>query len=403
MPSGRLLWWYEVRATTARRHKLSAPRQQTEFQAGIPMSDMIGTDILQAVFWFLVVLTPLVFVHEFGHYWVARRAGVRVEVFSIGFGREIFGFTDKAGTRWKFSLIPLGGYVRMFGQNDLGPDEEGDELTAQERDVSFHFKKLWQKAAVVAAGPLANFALAIVIFAATFATVGQPYTPARVSEVVADSAAEAAGLEPGDVFIEIEGRSIQRFEEVQQMIRLYPGLPVDIVIERAGQLVALSAVPKIESVDDGVGGEHKIGLLGVRGDSREFLRHDPLTAVGQAFRETGRVVSVTMTALAQMITGERGTDELGGPVRIAQMSDSAASAGVTTIIIFAAFLSINLGLINLFPVPLLDGGHLLFYAYEAIAGKPPNAAMQDIGLKIGLVLVLGLMVFATFNDLVRFW
>lgn len=365
------------------------------------MSEMLGSGIVETVFWFLIVLTPLVFVHEFGHYWVARRAGVRVETFSIGFGRELFGITDKAGTRWKFSLIPLGGYVKMFGQNDLGPDDDGAEVSESDRPVSFIYKKLWQKAAIVAAGPVANFVFAILIFAVTFATVGQPYTPARVDEVIAGSAAEAAGLQPGDIFVEIEGRSIQRFEEVQQLIRLHPDLPVSIVIDRNGERVALMATPKVDTADDGVGGEQRIGLLGVRGGAREFQQHDPLTAVSQAVRETVRVVSVTLTAIGQMVVGDRGAEELGGPVRIAQMSDSAASAGFVTIIMFAAFLSINLGLINLFPVPLLDGGHLMFYAYEAIAGRPPGAAIQDIGLKIGLVLVLGLMVFATFNDLVR--
>jgi regulator of sigma E protease len=363
------------------------------------MSDMLGGGIVETLFWFLVVLTPLVFVHEFGHYWVARRAGVRVEVFSIGFGREVFGITDRAGTRWKFSLIPLGGYVKMFGQNDLGPDDDGSTVPEADRPVSFLYKKLWQKAAIVAAGPAANFVLAILVFAVTYATVGQPYTPARVAEVVPGSAAEAAGLQPGDLFVEIEGRSIQRFEEVQQLIRLHPDLPVTITVERDGQPVVVTAIPKVDTIDDGIGGEQRIGLLGVRGTAREFQRHDPLTALTQAVRETVRVVSVTLTAIGQMITGDRGTEELGGPVRIAQMSESAASGGFITVLMFAAFISINLGLINLFPVPLLDGGHLLFYGYEAVAGKPPSLAMQDIGLKIGLVLILGLMVFATFNDI----
>lgn len=365
------------------------------------MSEMLGSGIIATIFWFLIVLTPLVFIHEFGHYWVARRTGVRVEVFSIGFGREVFGFTDRAGTRWKFSLIPLGGYVKMFGQNDLGPDQDGDIVSEVDRPYSFIHKNLWQKSAIVAAGPAANFLLAIVIFAVTFATVGQPYTPARVAEVVAGSAAEEAGLQPGDVFVEIEGRSIQRFEEVQQLIRLHPELTVTIIVDRDGVPVTLTAIPKVDEIEDGVGGMQRIGLLGVRGSTREFQQHDPATAVFQAVRETVRVVSVTLTAIGQMITGDRGTEELGGPVRIAQMSDSAASAGFVTILMFAAFLSINLGLINLFPVPLLDGGHLLFYGYEAVVGKPPGAIIQDIGLKIGLVLVLGLMVFATFNDLVR--
>jgi regulator of sigma E protease len=365
------------------------------------MGEMLDNSIVGTIFWFLVVLTPLVFVHEFGHYWVARRTGVRVEVFSIGFGREIFGFTDRAGTRWKFSLIPLGGYVKMFGQNDLGPDDSIGTVAEADRPDSFIYKKLWQKAAIVAAGPVANFIFAIAVFAVTFATVGQPYTPARVAEVVAGSAAEAAGLQAGDLFVEIGNRSIQRFEEVQMLIRLHPDLPVTIIVDRAGERVALTAIPKVDVIDDGVGGQQRIGLLGVRGSTREFQRHGPLTAVVQAVRETVRVVSVTLTALGQMVSGDRGTDELGGPVRIAQMSDSAASGGLVTIVMFAAFLSINLGLINFFPVPLLDGGHLLFYAYEAVVGKPPGATVQDIGLKIGLVLVLGLMVFATFNDLVR--
>jgi regulator of sigma E protease len=357
--------------------------------------------IVITIFWFLVVLTPLVFVHEFGHYWFARRAGVRVEVFSVGFGRELFGYTDKAGTRWKFSLIPFGGYVKMFGQSDLGPDDDGDEMTTDERAVSFHHKKLFQKTAIVAAGPLANILFAIGIFTILFATAGQPFTPAQVSEVVPGSAAEAAGLQSGDAFLEVAGRTIARFEEVQQLIRLHPGIPVDIVVDRDGNRLNLVATPSINVIPDGLGDEAQIGVLGVRGLERAFERHSVPWAAWQGVRETVRLVSVTVTAIGQMFGGERSAQELGGPVRIAQMSGSAADAGIATLVIFAAFLSINLGLINLLPIPLLDGGHLAFYVYEAVFRRAPGRWAQELGMKIGLVFVLGLMLFATFNDIVR--
>lgn len=357
--------------------------------------------VIETIFWFLVVLTPLVFVHEFGHYWFARRFGVKVEVFSVGFGRELFGYTDKAGTRWKFSLIPFGGYVKMFGQSDLGPDDEDDELTPEERDVAFSSKTLSQKAMIVAAGPIANLILALGIFTILFATAGQPFTPATVSQVVAGSAAEDAGLQPGDTFTEVAGRSIERFEEVQQLIRLHPGIPVDITVDREGQSVDLVATPAVRILPDGLGDEARLGVLGVQGLERAYERHSIPVAAWQSVRETVRLVSVTVTAIGQMFGGERSAKELGGPVRIAQMSDSAADAGIITLVIFAAFLSINLGLINLLPIPLLDGGHLLFYAYEAVVRRPPGRWAQEFGLKIGLVFVLGLMLFATFNDIAR--
>jgi regulator of sigma E protease len=357
--------------------------------------------IIETVFWFLVVLTPLVFVHEFGHYWFARRNGVRVEVFSVGFGRELFGYTDKAGTRWQFSLIPFGGYVKMFGQSDLGPDEDGTELTEDELAVAFYSKTLSQKAVIVAAGPIANLIFAIGIFTVLFATAGQPFTPATVSEVIEGSAAETAGIQQGDTFTEVAGRSIARFEEVQQLIRLHPGIPVEITVDRGGQSVELIATPAVRVLPDGLGDEARLGVLGVRGLERAFERHSVPAAAWQGVRETVRLVSVTVTAIGQMFSGERSAQELGGPVRIAQMSDSAADAGIATLFIFAAFLSINLGLINLLPIPLLDGGHLLFYAYEALVRRPPGRWAQEFGLKIGLVFVFGLMLFATFNDIAR--
>ncbi len=357
--------------------------------------------IVETVFWFLVVLTPIVFVHELGHSWVARRCGVRVEVFSVGFGRELVGWTDRAGTRWKISLLPFGGYVRMFGQSDTGADDRVEELSEADRRVSFVGKSLAARAAIVAAGPLANLLFAILVFAVLFGAVGQPFTPAIVTEVAPDSPAAAAGLQPGDRFVSVAGSSVARFEEVQRIVRLHPGLPIDVIVERDGSEVSLSTVPRAVREPDGMGGEQSVGVLGVRGTVRDFVRHAPHEALWQAVRETGRLIGLTVTAVGQMVSGDRGTDELGGPVRIAQMSGTAADAGIATLIVFAAFLSINLGLINLLPVPMLDGGHLMFYAWEAVAGRPPGERWQDIGVKIGLALVLALMVFATVNDLVR--
>lgn len=356
---------------------------------------------LLTLFWFLVVLTPLVFVHEFGHYWVARRNGVRVETFSVGFGKELFGFNDKSGTRWKFSLIPVGGYVKMFGQSDVGPDDDGTPMTPEEQAVSFHHKRLGQKAAIVAAGPLANILFAILIFTISYLTIGQPFTPARISEVNPNSVAAEVGFQAGDVFLEVAGRKVERFEEVQQLVRLHPGLPIIVVVERDGAKVTLPVTPRVEIITDALGDEHRIGLLGVRGTEREFQRHSPIEAVWQSLRETGRLTSLTVTSIGQMFSGERSAKDLGGPVRIAQMSGTAANDGITTLIVFAAFLSVNLGLINLLPIPLLDGGHLLFYAYEVVFRRPPHPWIIDFGLKIGLVLVLSLMLFATYNDLIR--
>ena len=356
----------------------------------------------QTVFSLLVVLTIVVFVHEFGHYWVARRAGVRVEVFSVGFGREIFGRTDRLGTRWKFSMIPIGGYVKMFGQNDIGPDGKGYEFTEAERQVSFLHKRLGQRAAIVAAGPIANFVLAILIFWVMFMTVGQPSTPARIVSVIDGSPAAAAGMQPGDLIVELQGKSVERFEEVQQEVRLRPGIEIDLVVERDGRRVPITVTPSIIIEPDARGEVLRYGRLGITGVGRVFVRHGPLQATRQAFRETGRMISVTGTAIGQMITGKRSASELGGPIRIGQVSKDAALAGLVPFIAIIAILSINLGLINLVPVPMLDGGHLLFYAFEAVLGRPLSERTQDFGLKIGLFLVLGLMLFATFNDILRF-
>jgi regulator of sigma E protease len=353
---------------------------------------------------FLVVLTVLVFVHELGHYLIARRAGVRIEVFSIGFGPELFGWYDRAGTRWKFSTIPLGGYVKMFGDSDatsMLPSLRAASMTEGERAVSFVHKGLGQRAAIVSGGPLANFVFAIVVLAVLFATYGQPFTPADVGQVQPGSAAEKGGMKVGDTIVNIDGRPIERFEDVQQIVRLDPGEAMSVTVRRDGQLVTLNVTPSRTETSDRFGNHHEIGFLGIGRSGVEYVRRNPASAVLQAVDETWNLSSGTLEAIWQIIIGTRASDELGGPLRIAQMSGEVAEGGLVPLLWFMAVLSINLGLINLFPVPVLDGGHLLFYAAEAIRGKPLGQRAQEYGFRIGLALVLTLMVFATWNDLVH--
>ena len=361
---------------------------------------------LWVAFWFLTVLTVLVFVHELGHYLIARRNGVRIEIFSIGFGPELFGWYDRAGTRWKFSAFPLGGYVKMFGDADPSsglPLINLNDLSPDDRDASFHGKSLGQRAAIVAGGPLSNFIFAIVVLSLLFMTYGQPFTPAEVGQVQADSAAEQGGMKVGDVITAINDRPIERFEDIQQLVRLNPGVPMTLVVKREGEPVTLHVTPRLVEQTDRFGDRHEIGMLGIGHSGVEYVRRDPLSAVGRAFGETWHLCSATVQAVWQIIIGTRASDELGGPLRIAQMSGEVAQSGVVPLLWFMAVLSINLGLINLFPVPVLDGGHLLFYAAEAIRGKPLGQRAQEYGFRIGLALVLTLMVFATWNDLVHFW
>ncbi|HYC04853.1 MAG TPA: RIP metalloprotease RseP [Azospirillaceae bacterium] len=352
---------------------------------------------------FLVVLTVLVFVHELGHYLAARRCGIRVDVFSIGFGPEIWGFNDSRGTRWKFSAIPLGGYVKMFGDSDAAsrPDGSVREMSDEERAVSFHHKRLGQRAFVVAAGPAANFAFAIVALALLFTLYGQPYTPPVVNRVYPDGAAASAGMEAGDRIVEIDGSGIERFEQIQQTIYLNPGVALNFVVERDGRRIPLTVTPRAVQVQDRFGNVHTIGRLGVERGSDEYRRRDPLTGLWAAARETWNLCTGTLAAVGQMISGTRGTEELGGPLRIAQMSGQVAQTGFVAMVWFMAILSVNLGLINLFPIPMLDGGHLLFYAIEAARGRPLGERAQEYGFRLGLALVLTLMVFSTWNDLVH--
>jgi len=352
---------------------------------------------------FLIVLTVLVFVHELGHYLVARRNGVRVEVFSIGFGPELFGWNDRAGTRWKFSAIPFGGYVKMFGDADPAsmPGDQLRVMTPEERSVSFHHKRLSQRAAVVAAGPLANFLFAVLVLAVIFVFKGQPFTPPEVAQVQPNSAAAAGGIQPGDVIVAIDGRAIARFETVIESVQLNTGTPMDIVVNRGGAQVPLRVTPQIISETDRFGFSHRVPRLGIIGDKIDYVQRNPAGALWYGAEETWNLTRVTLKAVGQMITGRRSSDELSGPVGIIRKSGEVAQGGLFPMLWFAAVLSVNLGLINLFPIPVLDGGHLLFYAAEAIRGKPLGQRAQEYGFRLGLALVLTLMVFATWNDLVQ--
>src|ERR1700726_3943421 len=361
-------------------------------------------NLFYSVLWFVVILTVLVFVHEFGHYIIARWNRVRIEVFSIGFGPELFGWWDRAGTRWKFSAIPLGGYVKMFGDSDATsglPAPGLSRLSEVERGVSFHYKRLGQRAAIVAAGPAANFAFAIVVLAVLFMTVGQPYTPAEVGQVQPGSAAEEGGIRPGDVILSIGGQAVARFEDVQQTVRMNPGAAMAIAVKRDAKTLTLQVTPSRTEVTDRFGNRYEIGLLGIARSGMEYVKRDPVTALYQAVGETWNLSASTLQAMWQMVKGTRTTDELGGPLRIAQMSGEVARGGIAPVLTFMALLSVSLGLINLFPVPILDGGHLLFYAAEAIRGRPLGQKAQEYGFRIGLALVLTLMVFTTWNDLVH--
>ena len=352
---------------------------------------------------FLVILTVLVFVHEMGHFWVARRAGVRVDVFSIGFGPELFGWTSASGTRWKFSAVPLGVYVKMFGDIDPAsarPEDDSD-LSADERKVTFFGKSLGARSAIVAAGPIANFLFAVILLAGLYAIAGRPYAPPVVDEVVAGSAADEGGLVAQDRIVEANGLTIERFSDLRRLVFDRPGEPIAMVVERDGARLPLTVVPKAVTETDRFGNEYTFGQLGVRSNQVVTERLNPLYAVAVASRETGAIVVQTLEAVGQMIAGTRGTDELGGPLRIAEMSGAVAQSGWVTTIWFTAVLSINLGLINLFPIPILDGGHLLFYGLEALRGRPLGERAQEWASIAGLSLVVALMLFVTWNDLVR--
>ena len=357
---------------------------------------------------FLFVLTIIVFFHELGHFLVARWAGVKVLTFSLGFGPELVGFNDRHGTRWKISAVPLGGYVKFFGDDTEASTPSVETLakmTEEEQAGSFHHKKVGPRAAIVAAGPIANFLLAIVIFTCLFTFFGKPSTSARVDKVEANSAASAAGFQIGDIVTAIDGSKIESFSDMQRYVSARAGETLHFTVKRGDGILHLAGTPQMRAEKDRFGNVQRLGVLGI---TRQTMpgdavteRVDPATAFWLAIKETWFVVDRTMTYIGRVFTGREAADQIGGPLRIAEISGQIATLGLAPLIQFSAWLSISIGLLNLFPVPLLDGGHLLFYAVEAVRGRPLSERAQEMGFRIGLGLVLMLMVFATYNDILH--
>jgi len=357
---------------------------------------------------FLFVLCLVVFFHELGHFLVGRWCGVRILVFSIGFGPEIIGFEDRYGTRWKIAAIPLGGYVKFFGDDSVASTPDLPRLAGMdetEKAQSFMGQSVAKRAAIVAAGPIANFLLAIVIFAGIFMLYGKQSMSARVDTVQADSAAAAAGFQSGDLVLAINGKAVGDFADMQRVVSESAGETLKITIDRKGTQVVLSATPALKEIKDSFGNVHRIGILGItRSMAAEDLKFQPVAppqAVVLGVQETWFVIDRTLSYIGGVVMGREAADQLGGPIRIAQMSGQVATIGFVALIHLAAVLSVSIGLINLFPIPLLDGGHLLFYLIEAARGRPLSERAQEVGFRIGLAIVLMLMIFATFNDIVH--
>ena len=357
---------------------------------------------------FLLILTVVVFVHELGHYLVARWCGVKIETFSIGFGPELFGWYDKAGTRWRVSALPLGGYVKMFGDADPASTPDNNrEFTAAEKAVAFQYKTVWQRIAVVVAGPAMNFIFGIVALAILLAVYGEPRNAPVIDQVQENSAAAEVGLQKGDRVVEAAGQPVKSWQDLQKIIQMSVGDPIPLVVTRDDQRVELLAHPQIKEVTDLFGNVHKTPLLGILPDTAatELVRFNPATALAESVTQTWDMVGATLKGIGQMILGQRDSSEVGGPLRIAKGAGAAAKIGLGGVAYYIILLSINLGLFNLFPVPLLDGGHLLFYGIEALRGRPLGARAQEYGFRLGLFLVFALMLFTTRNDLLdlRVW
>jgi regulator of sigma E protease len=354
----------------------------------------LSIEFLRSAAAFVVVLGVLVFVHELGHYLAARWRGVHVEAFSIGFGRPFASWTDRLGTQWRLAWLPLGGYVKLHGQ------ERPEEVTEAQRRAwqqgrTFHGKSVLSRAIVVAAGPVANFALAVVLFAGLFAAIGRPVIRPEVGQILPGSAAAQAGLQVGDRIARIDDTSITRFEDIQRIVTARPDQTLSMRVLRGGEILQMPVRTGARTGPDG----QPIGVLGIAGGAADFHPVGPLEAVGDGFTQTWTVTAQTFGGIWQMLSGHGGTDDIGGPLRIAQLSGEVAQLGLASLISFIAVLSVNLGLINLFPIPVLDGGHLLFYLAEAVRGRPIPPRAQDYGYRAGFALLASLFLFATWNDL----
>ncbi|MEC9066247.1 MAG: RIP metalloprotease RseP [Pseudomonadota bacterium] len=359
---------------------------------------------------FLLVLGPLITIHEFGHYLVGRLFGVHAEAFSIGFGKEIAGWTDRRGTRWKLSALPLGGYVQFRGDMNPAsiPDDEGlAAIPERDRAGAFHFKPLWQRALIVFAGPATNVIVALGIFAAFFMVVGKPVPVEAESQLTVagfseESAARSAGMKIGDRIVAIDGEPMNGFRDVQDAVMLYPGRTFEIAVDRGGRALELEVTARPLEIEDNFGNVSTIGLIGIAPSAVEhdFVRQGPLASFGLAVDHSIDIGRMMITGVGQILSGERSVQELGGPIKIAKFSGEQFSLGPLAFINFIALISLNLAFINLLPIPALDGGHLAFYALEAVRRKPVGPRGQELAFRTGLALVLGLMVFVTINDLV---
>ncbi|MCO5163439.1 MAG: RIP metalloprotease RseP [Mesorhizobium sp.] len=372
------------------------------------LASIVGTDglILGTIVPFLFVLTVVVFVHEMGHYLVGRWCGIGVKAFSIGFGPELFGFNDRHGTRWKLSAVPLGGYVKFTGDMNATSTPDPDEiesLSEDEKKIAFHTQPVWKRALTVVAGPVFNFLLTIAVFAVLFGTYGKPVIQPVVAEVVAGSAAEAAGFKPGDRFVSVDGSPVETFADVQRYVSGRTDDQLDFVMLRDGKEITLTATPRLTEQKDALGNTIKVGVIGVAtnqevGEGR-VVHYGPLAAVGEAVAETGSIISRTGQFLKRFAFGREDKCQLGGPIKIAKMSGQAAQLGFLWLINLVALLSVGIGFLNLLPIPPLDGGHLLFYAIEAVTRRPvPERAMETV-YRIGLLAVLMFMAFVVWNDL----
>ncbi|HWA92887.1 MAG TPA: RIP metalloprotease RseP [Rhizomicrobium sp.] len=353
---------------------------------------------------FVFVITAVVFFHELGHYGVARLFGVRVETFSLGFGREILGRTDRHGTRWKIGWLPIGGYVKFFGDADAAsrPDTEaGESMTAAERAVSLQHKPVWQRALVVAAGPFANFLLAIVIFAATAMLIGHLVIPPVIGSVVKGSAAEQAGIRVGDLIRTIDGAAITSFTDVPEIVQTSAGQELTITLQRGNRVLTVRATPR-PTAKEVLGSQENVPVLGIGASAKvkaTTVRYGPVEALGEGVRQTWTIVTGSLKNFRQILTGRSDASQLHGTVGIVVVTRHVAELGILALVQLIALLSVSIGLINLFPIPVLDGGHLLYYACEAVLGRSLGERAQEVGFRFGLALIVFLFVFSFWNDL----
>ena len=364
-------------------------------------------EILNFIIPFIILITIVVFIHEYGHYYFAKRYGVGVTDFSIGFGRELFGFSDKSGTRWKFCLIPLGGYVKFFGDRNVFSESEQAEIlnkySTADKNKLFITKPLYQRSLVVAGGPFANFLLAIVIFSFIYMFSGKDFTPAKIQEVQENSPAFISGLKKEDIILSINNNKVKSILEVSTYINASTSDQINLIVLRNGQEMNFLVKPKTVDSQDSLGNQAKKKIIGIKIAplNNEFNRErlGPSKALFYAVKETWFVTKTSLNYIFSMFTGKADTSQLGGPIRIAKITGQVAEYGFIAFLSITAYISISLGLINLFPIPLLDGGHLMFYAFEKILGRPLKQRTQEGFFRIGLFLLFSLMFFTTFNDL----